>query len=77
MLENLNPYEYKQISKKDFQFANSMGVEYLVYFSDGSGYFEKQNFSKYLHVFGFKPLSNTNFTYDDRTAETIIYYLRN
>lgn len=50
-----------------------MGVEYLVYFSDGSGYFENKYFSKYLFVFGFKPQSSTNFTYDDRTAETIIY----
>lgn len=75
MLEKLNPYAYKQITKKDFRFINSIGIEYQVYFSDGSSYFEKQYFSKHLNVFGFKPLSSTNFNYDNRVAETLIYIL--
>ena len=45
LLENLNPYEFKQIEKRDFRFSNSDGVEYQVYFSDGSGYFENLYFS--------------------------------
>lgn len=75
LLENLNPYEFKQIEKRDFRFSNSDGVEYQVYFSDGSGYFENLYFSGYLNIFGFRPLSKTEFRYDSRTVETLIYIL--
>ena len=75
LLENLNPYEFKQIEKRDFRFSNSNGIKYQVYFSDGSGYFDELYFSKYINIFGFRPLSKTDFRYDSRTVETIICIL--
>ncbi len=75
MLESLNPYEYQQLTEKDFRFTNTADTYYQVYFSDGSNYFEHRSFSNFVGVFGFKPLSNTNFTYDLRTAQTVIFIL--
>ena len=71
-IENLNPYDYKQIDDKDYRFLNVEGIEYQVYFSDGSGYFEHHTFSNYVKIFGFKPLSDSYSIYDKRVAETVV-----
>ncbi len=75
IIERLNPYKYKQVSDKDYRFLNSEGIEYQVYFSDGSGYFEIHLFSINVEIFGFKPLSNSYSNNDNRVEETIIYIL--
>ncbi len=74
-IEKLNPYDYKQINNKDYRFLNDDGIEYQVYFSDGSGYFEEHLFANYVEIFGFRPLSDTYTFYDKRVAETVIYIL--
>jgi hypothetical protein len=74
-IENLNPYDYKQINDKDYRFLNADGIEYQVYFSDGSGYFEHYHFAKCIEIFGFRPLSDSYSVYDKRVAETIVFIL--
>ncbi len=74
-VENLNPYDYKQINDKDYRFLNADGIEYQVYFSDGSGYFEHYPFAEYVEIFGFRPLSDSYSVYDKRVAETVAFIL--
>ena len=74
-IENLNPYDYKQVNDKDYRFLNADGIEYQVYFSDGSGYFEHHPFANFVEIFGFRPLSDSYSVYDKRVAETVAYIL--
>jgi Family of unknown function (DUF6169) len=74
-IENLNPYEYKQVNDKDYRFSNSDGIEYQVYFSDGSGYFEHHPFASRVEIFGFRPILYSYSVYDRRVAETVVYIL--
>jgi Family of unknown function (DUF6169) len=74
-IENLNPYEYKRVNDKDYRFLNADGIEYQVYFSDGSGYFEHHPFANFVEIFGFRPLSDSYSIYDKRVAETVVCIL--
>lgn len=74
-IENLNPYDYKQVNDKDYRFLNADGIEYQVYFSDGSGYFEHHPFANFVEIFGFRPLSDSYSVYDKKVAETVVCIL--
>lgn len=74
-IENLNPYDYKQVDNKDYRFLNADGIEYQVYFSEGSGHFEHHPFANYVEIFGFRPLSDNYSVYDKRVAETVVSIL--
>jgi hypothetical protein len=74
-LQNLESHEYERINDDTFHFINEFGVKYEVYFADGEYYFPELYFKHYLKVFGFRPISSTDFYFDKNTVQTIILIL--
>jgi hypothetical protein len=74
-LKNLKHHSFEKVSDNQYLFKNSYGIEYEVYFSDGSGYFPDNNFSSQLFVFGFTPTHKILSSFDDLTSNTIIKIL--
>jgi Family of unknown function (DUF6169) len=74
-LKNLENHEYERINNDTYHFFNDFGVKYEVYFADGQYYFENMYFKHYLKVFGFRPISSSDFSFDKKTAQTIVTIL--
>ncbi|MDZ7933851.1 MAG: DUF6169 family protein [Emticicia sp.] len=74
-LKNLDYHEFERKNDNEYHFLNDFGVLYQVYFTLGADYFSDVYFRNYIKVFGFRPISSTDFTFDKKTAETIIYIL--
>ncbi|GGD81822.1 hypothetical protein GCM10011514_52360 [Emticicia aquatilis] len=74
---NLTNLDHHEFEKKNniYQFVNDFGVIYQVYFTIGADYFPDTYFKNYLKTFGFLPISSTDFSFDKKTSETIIYIL--
>jgi Family of unknown function (DUF6169) len=74
-LQNLENHEYQRVNKDTYHFINEFGVKYEVYFADGKDYFPEMYFKHYLRVFGFRPISSTNLSFDKKIVQTIITIL--
>ena len=74
-LTNLDHHEFERVNEHEYHFYNTFGVKYQVYFILGADYFPEKYFNQYVRVFGFRPIVGTDFDFDKKTAETIIFIL--